>query len=257
MPILALGEYSAKVKPPGPDLHAATAVTFIYLPLHIPFLLTGVLVLAGIVRSIRRIPGYSAARYAVFAPGIAGIVLAWYGIQESIGEELFIVGMAIQVPTAVFLAWRVLRARKTLRAVLLAPVVSAVVFTANFFISGELPDAQTLLTFLVVSLIFIWPLIVLRFVCRNRASWQRIIVGLLAGLLPVAMFLVLFFFAQGGGDLDEIIPILGIIMIPAVISAGFIRWNAWARDIVTGNPAAFASGTETSPAASGEVPAAG
>jgi peptidoglycan/LPS O-acetylase OafA/YrhL len=257
MPILAFGEYSARPKLSDPGIQSAAAVPFTYYPLHMPFLVAGLAVLAGVVRALRRTGGYSIARYAVLVPGVVGILLMQWEGAGNMGEMIFALGLALLIPTAVFLTWRILRAKRTLPAVILVPLVAAILLAAGFLDQVIQYGAGTLVQFLIGGLVFAWPVMALRFVCRKRVSRKRIGVSLLVGFVPIFAFFIFLLSTQGGGGWVVMLFALGITMAPTLITAACIRWNAWARDIVTGNPAAFGAGPEPTTTVPGEAPAAG
>jgi len=256
MPILAFGKYTARPEVSDPEIQSATAVPFTYYPLSVPFLVAGLALLAGVVRVFRRARIYSAGRYAVFIPGIIGIVLMQWEGAGDMGEMIFVLGIAFLIPTAVFITWRILRTSRTLFAVLLAPLVTAIVLTAGLMDELMRSGTGQIVSVLIGGLIFAWPIMALRFVCRKRVSWKRIAVSLLVGLVPIIVFFIFLLATRGGGNWGEMLPALGITMAPTLIAAAYIRWNAWARDLVTGNPAAFGTRPKPSTTVSGEAPAA-
>jgi len=230
MPTLAIGRFTCAAANPDDTLSTAVPVTFFYAPLHL-VLWGSVLGLFGFAFvHLHGAESFSAAKYVVLVPGLIGVVFAVFN-----NTFVLFLGIPLACLTVLFLTWRLLRVQNSLWAAFQAFILCIVMTGLYLALSEDVWRSWEI--YPVYSLILggctAWPLVALRLAVRRRASWKRLLVGLVFG--PAVPILVLF----GSGIFDgapwwAYLLTAGFFGVPPLLYTGLIRWNRWAREVATG-----------------------
>jgi hypothetical protein len=255
MPILALGTYTAVAGGADGTLATSSPVEFTYVPLNLGVWLVGIAFFAAGVLSLRAASAYSGAKYIVLLPFVVGVVLVMVD-----NEYTLFSGIPLQILTVLFLVWRWLRVRNVVRSVFQIIILCIVLTAVNFLSISEIYSAPLFLRViypLVLGVCIAWPLVTLRIAVRRQVTWKRLTAGLMFGAPVVIGILAFALGIFGYAPWWVWLLTAAVFFFPALLFSALIRWNAWARDVVTGNPDAFAPRSQASSLSSDEAPAPG
>jgi hypothetical protein len=255
MPILAFGKFKAR-SADETGFVRGHSVTFTYVPWYLALwfgLVAAFGALARIFWITRR--SYAKGRFLVFVPGIAGIAIA---VFVDLGNISWLLAPALETFTVTFILWRILRIRRRIPAALLAVLSGLVVSAVHMAIDawGSSYWYYYIYYFVVPAGMGLAPVVGIRLFLRDRVTWKRILAGLIIGALfafPIYLFFVVQYTVSQFESSWELITAafgMGIdpftfghswsLMLLPFGAAGFlfvvfVRWNAWARDVATGN----------------------
>lgn len=229
MPLLAFGTYTARIDFPGLETSGIDPIEFTYYPFGKLIILCMVGVLLYFAWLLwKRDRAYSSSMLWVFIPGIAGFVGYLFIDMDFLVS--MIPGMLSEL-TFVFLIWRWWKPRSRIAAVVWALIASTInsIFYP-IFVGQE--DA----IFIIVpfcSLYLICLIIPIRISIHGIVTWTRLIIGLFVASVCFSIcYLFLYLYIGIPSEyLWKILLYTSFFVIPFII---LIRWNAWARDIITG-----------------------
>jgi hypothetical protein len=255
MPILAFGEFKAR-SADETGFVRGQAMTFTYAPWYLA-LWFGIAATFGVLARIFWITrrSYAKGRYLVIVPGVAGVAIAVFVEWSTV---TWLLPPALETFTVTFVLWRLLRIRRRVPAALLAVFAGLAVSAAHIAIDawGSAYWHYYIYYFLAPAGMALAPVAGIRLFLRDRVTWKRILAGIALGVL-FALPLYLFFVAQYsmsafGNSWELITAAFGMGIDPFALghswslvflpfgAAGFLFvaftcWNAWARDVATGN----------------------
>ncbi len=233
MPILAYGSYTAAVTGSDSDIVEANVAQFTYYPIGRVLLLAAIVVF--LVRSLRSTKtdygDYSKTLLWVFAPVLGGLLLLVSGseIGVSLSMPLFLV-------TGTLFAWRFMRVRGIVRAAFGTWIVA---FLVMIVINAVATQGSPGLVFFsaFISLFFAFPIILFRITIRGRPSTGRLVRGL-AITFAICLIVVVSLYLLMGAPMEVLVVVVpisaGVLALTLLPLAALIRWNPWARAVVTG-----------------------
>jgi len=237
MPILAIGEFKARSADESGFVRGQ-AVTFTYVPWYLALWFGCAALVAAIARLFWRARrSYSKGRYLVLIPGVVGIAML---VFLEFGYLTWLVTPSLGTLTVVFVIWRLLRVRSRVLGAFLAAAAGMAVLLATLMVVYWKLDARfdwgDLFTVLVFGGNVGGPVAGIRLALRDRVTWKRLMAGLGIGFVITLGFHAIEatryeYFSFGDLWPDVLVP----FAIGGCIFAVFARWNAWARDVATGN----------------------
>jgi hypothetical protein len=236
MPILARGRYSVRVFGPGKDpFISGEAASFDYFPYNLALLpIFGIFVIAGFVVWNLIDREYPASRNLVLLP--AAVAVFWGALSEPAWG--IVVSAPLVALAAVFLIWRVAKVRSVGGATAL--VILGAFVGAGFSVLFEIGNLGIALTVaLAIPVAFLGiiigiPYAVTRAAVGHNADNARAWAGTGAAL-PLGLFIFLVVYLASRSAVSALLAALALFIIPAILFALLVRWNAWARDVATGS----------------------
>jgi len=233
MPILALGTYSARLAGSDDALVRASPGDFTYLPLNWLLWLALVGLSGAVIRSFRRMRPYPRSRYLVLVPGIVGLPLALFLGHHPISAF----SIPLQALTILFLVTYWLRLKGTLRGSLLAlgaclvtSLGTMLVLPGNLNQSASIAGVQGL----AIGACIGFPLFAIRVAIRRRVTGRRLLLGLLIGVGAPILVMGVFFGLFSHAPWWAFPLVISFLGFHGIIYSVLVRWNSWARDVVTG-----------------------
>lgn len=232
MPFYKMGQFQANLVGVGSTELQTKPVEFRHYPAG-PFLSVLLLILYAL---LLRYPtmfdaAYQRSKCWGLLPGVIGLVLVFF-----VPIKISFILMPLFILSLTFLAWRWLKLRRWFAASIIAFLVSAIFFSINMtLMNNRLPPISILLIFSAVSgIAFAFPMIALRIAVYKQATFLRIMIGLAIGFVLPFLGLALYLWLAGAPYYIYLYT-LGTVACMSIPFALLIHYNAWVRDLATGN----------------------
>ncbi len=232
MPFLAFGVFTVHGAGGGSDFIQSHSTEFTYYSYAPIICILAFLSCLFAIRFHKKLdPTYSVAKVWCLVTAYVGIVLI-YLIPS---DQAVYFAFPLLSTTLILLIWRWSKAIQILPTFLYA---MGTVFVLNFSLmlivneeTGQL--VIFLILSLIISAILVIPLCVIRSLVRTGVTWKRLLTGwFLGGGIPFVP--LIYFFTSRNITFTAFLYGLGLLSLTTLPFIILVKWNRWARDVVTG-----------------------